>query len=598
MVVRKFALLLSLELLLIIGAAGQEKFQYSVDAERQFISALQLFQSGKFGEALGTFDSLRQQQPTHQRTTAAYVMAAKALFHLTKYPESITLLVNMLKLFPETNYIDDARYTLGLDYMMLHWYEAAATQFLRCMEATDDPKVSRSAAELFESIADKHMKIESLRRLSAQLARVETKDLVMLKMAEKMSAAGDVQGTSEIVENILNRQQPSSLVNRVRSLKDINLMRSRLKIGIMLPLMKKDPQSPWKPLADDMMDGIQFALSQYQEHHRTHVNVSLEIRDTGRDSANALGVIREFCEDRDVIGVIGPLFSNIAMICAPAAETCRIPLISPTATANGIAAVGSHIFQGNPDLASRGKSMARYAVEQLGLTSLAILGPADLTGKAVAESFSSEAKRLGASIVMYESYEKGASDLSEQFLAIRKAGLPPDSQAGSQEDLSISVTSIQGIFIPISDAEEIDIIAPQLTYFNIKAQLLGTGEWYSPDQLDAQKRYLNGAIFISDFYMDRHDPAYSEFAGLFYREKKKHPSKYTLFGYDTMQLIFQQIDAGATTREKLTEALSRVKSFPGIHSKISLINGRVNSELIILKYLNGDIKKLTEVSLN
>lgn len=242
--------------------------------------------------------------------------------------------------------------------------------------------------------------------------------------------------------------------------------------------------------------------------------------------------------------------------------------------------------------------MARYAVQQLGLTSFAILAPAEPMGKALAESFSTEVKSLGGLIVVSVSYEKGASDLSEQFLAIRWAGLLPDSQAIVPNDYSAPVTSIQGIFVPISDAEEINIVAPQLTYFNIKAQLLGTAEWYDPEHLDAQKRYLNGTIFISDSYSDRGDPAYAEFDASFFSEKKKHPSKYTLLGYDTMQLILEQMKSGATTRERLTEGLSRVTGFPGIHSKVSFTNARVNSELIVLKYLNGEIVKVTGVSLN
>ena len=112
------------------------------------------------------------------------------------------------------------------------------------------------------------------------------------------------------------------------------------------------------------------------------------------------------------------------------------------------------------------------------------------------------------------------------------------------------------------------------------------------------KRYVNGVVFIGDSFYDPSDSSYRQFDSTYSQVMKKAASKYTLFGYDTMKLILDQLSSGASSTEKLALALGRIAGYRGIHSKVTLTSHRVNSEIQILKYENGEVKKIGEISVN
>ena len=45
------------------------------------------------------------------------------------------------------------------------------------------------------------------------------------------------------------------------------------------------------------------------------------------------------------------------------------------------------------------------------------------------------------------------------------------------DSLDTPVTGIQGVYAPISSPDEIGVVSSQVVYFNLQAQLLGSGEW-------------------------------------------------------------------------------------------------------------------------
>jgi hypothetical protein len=300
--------------------------------------------------------------------------------------------------------------------------------------------------------------------------------------------------------------------------------------------------------------------------------------------------------------------------------------------------------------------MAQYAVLKLGMKNLAVVAPGFQPSSAIADSFVQESLRLGALIISDKRYLRGATDLRYLFRAmrseaavfgqeqsidfkggvsypeiikrltsvgVRKAtidslaekqgkvivqrlfgptgkamadslGIPLQVEPFYIDSLQYPVSSIQGVFSPISNSSEIGIITSQLTYFNIKGQLLGSGEWNDVNELDLNKRYAEGVIFSSDRWVEN-SYDYSQFTSNFLRMTQRQPTDNVLFGYDAMSLVLTQILNGGTTRERLTEMLSKVSDFPGFHSKISFTEERVNSYLQILQYKRGKITKIDEV---
>ena len=651
------ALLAAMLLAAISSAYAQREFAYSEDAEKRFSSGLRQYESADYESAAASFEELLSETPVHQRTTAAWIMAAKTQFQMRQYAKALSLTQKFLERFPESDYADDAHYTGALALMMLKRYREGELALLAVTDSSPDERLAARADTLIGFVSDQWLTAEVLRELLSKVREQRSKDILTVSLAEKLYLAGDPGGARDVLKPLLGRRVPGRELERARRLQEEIGAGISLKIAVLLPLLRDvSGTSDVNPVAGEILEGINTALDEFNASPPAGLQVKLYVRDTERDPSRARKIMAEVADEHDVIAVIGPLFSSAVMDCAPVANEKRMPMLTPTANAVGLAGASPSVFQLNPDLMLRGRAVARYAVRTLGFTVLATVAETSLAVQQQVEGFVSEATRLGATVLAGVTYDRGASDLQPQFMALRRAAAHGEPQitfgaklprvelarilrAGAKWDLVDSlmktggstgvtrlfgasgrkiadslklkvsypdvdpenieqpVTTIQGVFAPVADPGDIGIISSQMAYDNIKTQLLGNGEWNDLTQLDAERRYVNGVVFWSETFVDRDDSVYQAFEKAFRNRMRKLPSRYTLFGYDCMKLVLGCLSGGATTREGLARALSRVKGYRGLHSTISLDHGRVNNILHILRYRNGGISRIEELTI-
>jgi ABC-type branched-subunit amino acid transport system substrate-binding protein len=163
------------------------------------------------------------------------------------------------------------------------------------------------------------------------------------------------------------------------------------------------------------------------------------------------------------------------------------------------------------------------------------------------------------------------------------------------DSLDTPVTTIDALYAPITSPEEIGVVSSQIVYFNIQAQLLGSGEWNSLSELDEHRRYSSGVVFESDSYADTTSTVYRDWAAGYKARFNRRPSKNSLFGFDTADMVLGAMRDGATTRQALARALSRTRSYSGYHSAIGLSSRRVNNILSILRFDGQNISRIDEI---
>lgn len=412
-----------------------------------------------------------------------------------------------------------------------------------------------------------------------------------------------------------------------------------IKIGVALPLFRESEDNTKKQLGNEILDGIKQALAEYTK--KGGVKVTLEVMDTQRDPKIANEVIAGFGGDSSIIGVIGPVFSSELMESAPNGPEFKMPIISPTATGDELAANYNYVFQLNPSYEVRGKLMAEYLIKKNGLKNFAIIYE-DTYGDNFKKHFETEAKTLGGRIVIAEPYKKDFKNITDiigkiiknirdndlfinaanlnltQRQKLEKSGVRTsllDSSVTLNMDISIyymfgknakkmldtmnikpyplkaeTTKFVQGvidaIYIPISNPSEIGIIVPQLFSDGLSYYIAGTGDWNYEKTLEENKVYIKNLIFESEYYPDENNSKYSELKENLKKTKYKL-SKNFLFGYDAAELILSLINSGSTTREKLNNALKNLVGYDAIKSKISLDYHGINSELNILRYDEG-----------
>jgi branched-chain amino acid transport system substrate-binding protein len=164
-----------------------------------------------------------------------------------------------------------------------------------------------------------------------------------------------------------------------------------------------------------------------------------------------------------------------------------------------------------------------------------------------------------------------------------------------QDSLGIPVTNIDAIFLPIAASSEIGIVTSQLRYFNFQALMLGTGNWQDLTELEQNRQYANGVLMTTDAHLDDQGAGYQAFSREFQSGTGKLPTRNRLFGYDAMKLLLETVREGATRRDEIASALTKVRKFEGAHGRITLGDSRVNSVLTILQYRNRQLRRIAEI---
>jgi branched-chain amino acid transport system substrate-binding protein len=643
----QMVLLLLLVLLAAFPVKAQDDGSQS-GAEEMFRHGVTLYDEGRFAEADTVFGSVLSRYPHGVQSSAATIMRAKALYWSGKNLESANVARGFLSTFPSSIYVADAHYLLGVIYRRIRRGEEAMRELLLAWETLprpQSPRLLEALQSVADSVADQDVSVAFLRSLAGTTPMRAPQAFLWLKMAERGAAVEDIKASRLAMDTLLSSYPEMAGHPRVTALLGRIAERSDVKIAALLPLLRKSEMSAAKEIGVDVADGIQYAVERFGNDPQQRVRVTLVQHDTEREAQLAASGVRALAADPKLVAILGPVFSNSTLAAARVAQELGIPLISPTANANGIAAAGSCVFQANPDYEFRGRAMARYAVLNRGYRSLAVLAPSDSYGKFLAQGFLDEAKRLGARVIASEWYERGSSDFKTQFGAIRLAGLRSASDpyiafggrkklgelmklaglgvpvrvldslmacgalvqastlvgpdAASRLDslgirvvynelfldsLDVPVKTIDGIYLPIHSPEEIGPVSSQIVYFNIQAQLLGSGEWNNLPELDASRRYCSGMVFESDTYVDVANPTYASWAAGFTARYKRPPSKHVLYGYDTAELVLEVLQEGATTREAIIRALARVKEYQGLHARVGFSAGRVNVWVSILQF--------------
>jgi ABC-type branched-subunit amino acid transport system substrate-binding protein len=467
---------------------------------------------------------------------------------------------------------------------------------------------------------------------------------------------GDITAAQKILTPIALLPPQISYVGEALYLLDQMRKRGAVEIGVVLPLLLKSDRQAAHELGSEFLEGIQFAVQEYNE--TALIKVHLDIRDTERDPTTAARQVADLCSNEKITAIIGPLLSTEALACVGIANERGVPIVTPTANANGMTLLGTNIFQATPDYETQGKVAALYAFQELKAKTFAVLAASDAIGRQLAESFIQEVHDIGGDLVQVAWYEPGATDIRSEIEKIRHAAMerteipcidfggklrqvelnkiiaaganqhsidslnehgltatvvslfgingkriadslkiPTKVEPAKYDSLEYPVTTLNAVFVPIAGSEEIPVVSSQLKYYNIQAQILGTGDWNDLNELDQQRQYTDSVIFFVDSYTDAASENYRVFQAKYQIAMKgRVPSTNVLIGYDVMKMMLETISRGATQRKEFASALAKA-TYDGWHSKIIFSRNRVNSAMTVMQYKQREIRKIGTINL-
>ena len=332
--------------------------------------------------------------------------------------------------------------------------------------------------------------------------------------------------------------------------------------------------------------------------------VNLRVADTRADAAQALLRTQQAVNQDSVVAVIGPIMS------APAATVAawlgsnfqNIPMLTPTATDDGIAKMGPNIFQVNITMDNLAKSIADFATKCLSIREFAVLSPLGGYGASMSQSFTQAVERRGGSVVAFRNYEEGRPDYKTEFSLLRDvrfkqlnrrqniargaADLDAVNAKERRAYMQDSTFNIPGIFIPATNPGDAGLMAGQVAFNKISGVLLGASGWYGRELLIQGKRQVDSSYFsMPAMDMDGNNENLKKFVGDFKERWGDEPGEDKVSGlsYDAANIVFSSL---AKKPNSLTNAINNTANFPSVYGEIKFKRG-VNTNAKIVTVNKG-----------
>ena len=331
-----------------------------------------------------------------------------------------------------------------------------------------------------------------------------------------------------------------------------------------------------------LKEGAQMAVD--ESNARGGGRVETRILDDQGNLIVGIHRLRKAMREEKIDAIVGPAMSDVSAAAAVdlSARKSKVPLVTPTATTHGIAALGDGIFQLNVTTGTLGQRIATYATGCLKLKDFAIVAPETEYGYQLAEAFQKTVDRMGGNVISVQYFQPESNDLAPQFEEIRKVaiklylekqrmeGIPPDPDPKAYgKMLADSTLPVDGLFLAATNGEEAYKLASQAAFNKIRAQFLGSSGWNDKTMLHRSSTVaIQGAYFSVDFQENPKTDAYLAFQRAFAAKWKHPPDKVAALAYDAARFVLQGM-ASASNEDQLIPGLKGIRTFNGVLGRIA-----------------------------
>jgi len=422
----------------------------------------------------------------------------------------------------------------------------------------------------------------------------------LLQQALRAEAGGETDEARRLVDAAVNsggtfpyRRQAVALWERLAGESWL-----RRKIGVLLPQSGR-----YASFGNLVRRGMELAR---QVHDRNGAPVEFVYRDTAADPDTTAQAVTDLVNRERVVAIAGPLTGAAAMAAAEQAQADRVPLLA-LSQRQGLPETGDFVFRDSLTNRLQARALARYAVEEKGMSAFGVLYPDNRLGRELTRLFGEEVLKLGGLVVAREGYPEGVTDFGRQIKLLK--GEDPDAPEPEEIPLTeeeiladlfvpdepeMPAVDFDALFIP-DYADQVGLIAPQLAYYGIEdLPLLGINGWNSPDLVRDAGSYVEGAVFVDGFFRYSTYPFVRDFVDLYFETYGEDPSILEAQGYDAAGILLSLIDQEEIlSREGLRLALARLQHYPGVTGATTFdMQGDAEKVLFLLQVQNGNIVQI------
>ena len=441
-------------------------------------------------------------------------------------------------------------------------------------------------------ICKDHLSIDQLKRakassISAILEYIDFYIAIKTKEINREEASN--------LLTIFSQNYPQSKLDTTIVIKNTAIVKSSgiKRIALMAPLSGSS-----KSLGDAALVAAKIAIANRKAS--TGENIALIAVDTKGSAVETAVKTKELIE-AGVKVIIGPILSSTATVTAAMLiNHPEVVMITPTATDDGIGALGKNIFQLNLTSKAVAEKIAEYAVNTLQIKDFATIVPISAYGKTMNSYFVDAVERMGARVVVTEYFSSSANDHREQFNGIRKAYasikygvtdslhlLPQSDQEEISGYIEDSTMAIGGIFIP-AKSESIVKIAAEVPFYKINTQLLGTNGWDNNTLILDGKKYVENGIFSTGSKAKKSSKEWIDFSDKYKVLMGRIPSGVVApLVFDGVNIAIKSFQ-GSNNGEDVRRKIHSISGYVGLSGVLTLSNSAgINSEAVVKKVSGG-----------
>ncbi|OGP85124.1 MAG: hypothetical protein A2Z08_11715 [Deltaproteobacteria bacterium RBG_16_54_11] len=588
--------------------------------ERQYKSAFDEYKRGELDKASSHLQDFVVQYPRTSLTDDALYFLGEIYLQRQEYRVAAIQFERLLSYFPSSPHLKEAQWSLARCYFKMGEYKDALSLARPLLPAVENQPLWRGQVlvflgECYAALGDPMASLSWYARArreipSAQRDEVRGKILALLdqdlppdkyreigiaypntfiahyakyRLAQWYFGKGQKEEAEGLLREAMKEAKGEDFYPLLEAFwREMQIgVGKEIVLGCILPLQGKA-----KSFGTRALHGIQLAIGAFRPREGSF-RVRLVIWDDRGDPARAREGVKVLAEKEKAIAIIGPLHSQTALAAAEEAEVRRIPLIT-LSPFQGIVQKRKYIFQNSITNASQVKTLAQYALKELGIRTYAILYPRNTYGQSFKGLFQQEVEGGGGKVLVAASYADDQTDFKD---IIRGMVRYPKPQ--KPKDKPKPIFDFKAIFIP-DDINKINLVVSQMAYHDVTAvQLLGNNGWNSPELDRESGKFFEGAVFVDGFFKDSPSPAVRSFVQDFEDTFHSSPTLLEALSFDTTAFILKILNSTGVVSP---EILLSFREYVGVTGLTGFTpDGEGIRNLFVLKVSEGKIRQVSPV---
>lgn len=293
------------------------------------------------------------------------------------------------------------------------------------------------------------------------------------------------------------------------------------------------------------------------------------------DSVNAAEKL--IVKDRVTV-IAGAFCSGATAAVIPVVERYKIPFVTGVSSDPALTAERREFFfRACPHEGMYAPSMSKHMVEKMKAKNLAFIAVNDDWGRGSVKTFSTEVKEVGGSVLTTEYFEHGETNFAPLLTKIK--GLNPD-----------------GVFI-VAETQDGAMLMRQYKEMGLKTTVFGVGSLATDTFAKLAGPASEGIYVMAPYVPSAPGKRNEEFIKKYRARAKEDPDKYSLAGYDVINIIAQAIERGKSTEPtKIRDALEKT-NYEGIVSRYDFDQvHQAHTDLFLVQMKNGKPMFMDRVS--